>query len=411
MKSQLENNPTPVVQTFTTEGNRKKKVLLFTSDFKAGQILMAELKRTDPVIVETVDDLDRLKHEIARTTPHLLVAHANVDSAAGQLILKEVRFLFPELSVCLVKGDLAENLWQPGLTEVVAKPIRPETPRPYAGGTRMVFHDESFMPFWKGKLNRPQLEKGWEKICSGQEARFFQQLQTARKNHAAAKNYFQCLQAQQAEFDQELAYRLVHGSYKGLSWSRDLGLKWLALLAHYTADAELEYLPRAGSPGPAVDYVHHDASPEAVYVATLLISYQVKPAVSNAIKDLVIARFDGQDDDALLALSLKLYGMAKMLEQVGRAQIELMDAWLDPSIVDRAGDANIPRGEHRYVGIYRDFYDLGFIINSPEPLASVLRGFHAGTTYIQQERFLPSFPEFRRLWRSEELPSDNPAGR
>jgi len=35
--------------------------------------------------------------------------------------------------------------------------------------------------------------------------------------------------------------------------------------------------------------------------------------------------------------------MAKMLEQVGKVQIELMDAWLDPTIVDRAGDQNVPR--------------------------------------------------------------------
>jgi hypothetical protein len=34
------------------------------------------------------------------------------------------------LSVCLVHGDLTKSLWQPGLREVLSRPIRPETPRP-----------------------------------------------------------------------------------------------------------------------------------------------------------------------------------------------------------------------------------------------------------------------------------------
>lgn len=235
------------------------------------------------------------------------------------------------------------------------------------------------------------------------------QLQTARKNHQAAKKYYLSLLAQQAGLDQEIAYRLVHGSYKALSWSRDLACKWLALLAHYIPDTDLEYLPKAGTPGPAVDFVHHDTPQESVYAATLMMLFKVNPTMIEAIIQLVAARFEGQDSDALLALSLKLYGMAKLLQQVGTAQIELMDAWLDPTIVDRADDVNIPRGEHRHAGIYRDFYDLGFIIASPEPLTSILKGFHNGTTYVQQERFLPSFVEFRRLWQSEKLPSDHQA--
>ncbi len=205
---------------------------------------------------------------------------------------------------------------------------------------------------------------------------------------------------QQAGLDQELAYRLAHGSYKALSWSRDLAVKWLALLAHYVPDAELEFLPFAGSPGPAIDFVHHDIGMEGMYAAALMLLSGIKPALKNALNKLVTARFEGQDDDALLDLSLKLYGMAKFLEQVGRAQINLMDAWLDPATVNRAEDRNIPRGESRNAGIYRDFHGLTFIVLSPEPLASILRGFHTGATYVEERRYLPSFTEFRRLCRS-----------
>ena len=248
-----------------------------------------------------------------------------------------------------------------------------------------------------GKLNRPEKKEGWEKICGEQEARFVLQLQTGRTTHAMAKNYFACLVAQQAAFDQELAYRLVHGSYKALSWSRDLAVKWLALLAHYVPGIEPQFLPLAGTPGPALDFVHHEATVEGMYAATAIILSKVRPEVSNAIQELLTTRFDRQDGDTLLSMSLKLYGAAKWLEQVGRAQIELMDAWLDPTIVERAGDRNVPRGEHRICGIFRDFYDLNFIVNSPEPLNAILRGFHAGTTYVEGFWSVPSFADFRRL--------------
>ena len=370
---------------------------------------MQEIKKDGAHIIETVDDIDQLIHEIARTTPHLLVIYTPDPAKPGSLFFSTlVQSYFPGLPVCLVHGDLAQNLWQSGLHEVLAKPITPQTPRPYCDDTRIVLHDESLHAFWKGKLNRPKQEEGWQKVCSQQEARFVMQLQTGRKNHEAAKKYYQCLLAQQTGLDQELAYRLVHGSYKALSWARDLAVKWLALLAHYIPDVELQHLPRAGTPGPEIDFVHHDTPMEGVYAASLMILAKVKPTMIECIQQLVTTRFDGQDDNALLSASLQLYGLAKFLQQVGTAQIELMDAWLDPAIVDRADDANIPRGEHRNAGIYRDFHDLGFIINSPEPLASVLKGFHAGTTHVEQERYLPSFAEFRRLCRGAGVPSDQP---
>jgi len=382
------------------------KVIIFAADFASTHQLMLEIKKSDHLVMETVDEPDQLIQTIARTTPHRLVFHTPSRSATGHLILEQLSVLFPDLQVCSLSGDLSleQAVWQPALQEFLAQPVQPQAPRPYAEETRLVYHDTSLEAFWKGKLNRPERKEGWEATCSNQEARFVLQLQTAKKNHSAAKRYFECLTMQQVGLDQELAYRLAHGSYKALSWSRDLAVKWLALLAHYVPDAELEFLPLAGSPGPAIDFVHHDIGMEGMYAAALMLLSGIKPVLKNALNKLVTARFEGQDDDALLDLSLKLYGMAKMLEQVGRAQIELMDAWLDPAIVDRSEDQTVPRGESRNAGIFRDFHDLTFIVLSPEPLASILRGFHTGATYVEERRYLPSFAEFRRLCRHEKPP-------
>lgn len=397
MKTNPENNLPPS----TTEGSRAKKILLFTTYDKFDPLLMRKIESGNHLVMETVTDPDLLIHEIARTTPHLLIVHTSVKSDISNLVRERIHVLFPELPICLLRGCLSKGdaLWQDTLKISLNQPLNPQTPRAYADNQRVVCHDVSLHALWQGKLNRPKQTPGWEHICSQQEARFIVQLQTGRKNHGIAKHYFACLQQQQLGLDQELTYRLVHGSYKALCWSRDLAIKWLALLAHYVPDVELQFLQVAGTPGPAIDYVHHDTRIEGVYAATMLLQGKVKPTIENAVTELVTTRFDQQDDNSLLALSLKIYGLAKMLEQVAMAQIALMDAWLNPAIVDKTGEADVPRGEQRNAGIYRDFYDLTFIVNSPEPLASILRGFHAGTTRVEHGRMFPTFAEFRQICR------------
>lgn len=203
---------------------------------------------------------------------------------------------------------------------------------------------------------------------------------------------------------------MVHGSYKALSWSRDLAAKWVGLLAHYSSGVELEYLPSPVTPGPIVDFVHHEITSESMYAIALVIGSKVKPTVEKKLWELTCAKFENQDDDSLLDLSLKLYGAARFLEQVGRAQIKLMDSWLDPAVAREApSDRESPRGVERNAGIYRDFWNLNFIVNSPEPLQAILKGFHAGTTFVEGRRSLPPFAELREYW--QHALTDNSAGK
>jgi hypothetical protein len=248
----------------TSPGNQLQpyilmKIILFTTSLESRPLLLHEIEKADHALVDFVHDPDQLIQEIARATPHLLVAHVPEQSDAAHLLAEQVRLFFPDLAICFLNGTLdPKGAGQQPLGNALARPIQHQVPRPYAEGDRIVFHARSFQDLCSGKLNRPQQNEGWEKICSHQEARFVVQLQTARKNHSAAKHYFECLSRQQQGLDQEIGYRLAHGSYKALSWSRDLAVRWLALLAHYVSDAELEYLPGAGTPGLAIDFVHHD---------------------------------------------------------------------------------------------------------------------------------------------------------
>jgi hypothetical protein len=219
MKSNPNKNRTSLVQASTADRQRGKKVLLFTPNSKFGQLLAREVKNADKVVVETVHDLLQMIHEIARTTPHLLVAHLPEDAALIRSFREEVERYFPDLPVCMLHGDLSEQppVWKHTLQAALGQPIQLETPRNYAEGFRNVLHDESLQAFWKGRLNRPPQGEGWEKVCFNQEIRFVLQLQTARKNHPSAKQYFKCLLAQQVGLDQDNVVEIKCG--KSAYWN------------------------------------------------------------------------------------------------------------------------------------------------------------------------------------------------
>jgi len=177
----------------------------------------------------------------------------------------------------LLSGKLSAEpaAWQQVLQKALAQPIKPQTPRPYADDTRYVLHDASLQvlaaasstvlserragkrsapirkPVRSATANRPEKSPGGEALLRVPVATTSGSRPGTRLSSG-------------------------HGSYKALSWSRDLAIKWLALLAHYVSDAELDYLPIAGTPGPAIDYVHHDMPVEGMYAAALVILFKVK---------------------------------------------------------------------------------------------------------------------------------------
>jgi hypothetical protein len=324
-----------------------------------------------------------IPHDLARTTPHLFISFGEVPEA--------IRQLFPDTRFC---GLDKTGSWRDSLRSAMAQPLAVEQPRPFADDTRMICHDPSLISYWKGKLGQPQATEGWKEEATLQEARFLMQLEAGRKHHKAAKHYHSCLLAQLPGLEQEVSYRLVHRSYKGLLWSRDFASRWLALLAHYCApEVELEYLPRAGSPGPRIDYVHASMPPEGQYACIVLLLSGINPVIAAIIKEVVLAEFTGQDDVALLAQSLSVCGFVNLLRQVAEAQISLMDWWLSK---DFAPDYDMERTRHRNVGIHRDFWRLNWVGSSPDVLNKLVAGFHAGTSFARRARKMVTFLELQK---------------
>lgn len=375
----------------------KMKIVIYSSstDFTAEACTF--LEKCGHVVMALATTCENLFILVARHTPHFVVARVSDYTADVAELMQQY---YPDIRVTM--SDTENGNWQGDLTSVLNSSSLPIQPRPYADDQRVVLHDISLQKFSaKKKLKRPERVRGWEMVCVKQEARFIRQLQGGQKNHQAAKLYLEHLQAQQPGLDGELYYRISHGSYKGLSWARDLAVRWLSLLAHYVPEVELQYLPLPTTPGPTVDYVHHLLSPEALYAVTVMLSVRMSPAIENTLRMLLAGGFEGQDDTALAGLSLSLFGLAKYLEGVAQAQVSLMDVWLDPDHFAESLETH--RTHHRRAGTFRDFHDLSFIVSAPHPLIDILQGFHRGSTYVINPNAFPSFRDVLQVWAQQRI--------
>jgi hypothetical protein len=368
------------------------KIILFCSPFAEAPLKQA-IKAAGHTVVGSAVIPEDLVYAIARHAPHAMVAEIAHLISKPQALATTLH-AYPHLPT--FSAYLEKEGWEAGLREFLNRPRPPEAPRPYATSARTIFHDASLRDISTGKLRRPDFtDPNWRSGSIRQEVRFVLQLQAAQANHAAASHYYRCLIAQQRGLDLELGYRLVHGSFKALSWSRELAGRWLALLCHYVPGVELERLPAPMTPGPAVDFVHHAAPEEVLYAAALAIRFGVLASIATEIKFLVGIKFEQQPEAELFQISIRLYGLAKLLQKVGEAQVRLMSWWLNPEWEDDEDD----RRYRRCAATYRDFWNLPFVIRSPQPLLDVLVGFHSGETYVGLLKLSLKFQESSRTFR------------
>jgi hypothetical protein len=351
------------------------KIILYCAP-EAIEPLTRVIKAADHIVVATHSDSLNLIYSIAKHTPHALVSDVGHLASRPQ-VLAEVLHLFPGLSTFLSYQE--KEGWEHRLREFLSRPRLPEKPRRYAESERTIYHDGALQAMTSGKLRRPDYAaEDSPAKCLREASRFVLQLQAGRVNHAAALHYYRCLKAQQRGLDLEIGYRLVHGSHKALAWSLALASRWLGLLSHYIHGAELDYLPAPMTPGPAVDFVHHGPTVEALYAFAQVIRFGVVIPIASEIKFLVGVKFDRQPETELFQLSIRVYGFAQFLQRVGEAQISLMSLWLNPDWDKEETN----RTYKRHLATYRDFWCLPYLLYSPESLRAVLAGFHRGKTRV-----------------------------
>ena len=353
------------------------KVLLLAPHNRRRKKLIHWLRRHKAIVVaaKTLKGILILE-EIARCTPHLIAfAEEWVDADTEAVLI----FIAQEFrSVALVRlpfvsGDREVPYhWTDLLRKRLRAPLAPWVPMPYGDEVRLVFHDPEFQHFSKGdKIVAGSL--GIERQCAG----LFCLLDGGKRNHVRAKAYLAAVEACLVGLEPELIYRMVHRSYKGLSWSRDLVTRFVAVIAHYIPGVEIDYLPFPAPIHSSIDYVHYEQPLEDRYALDALCRMQIHQSVEELLRSSSQWIFTGQSGVTLLAEQCQLYGLAAFLHQVAQAHIATVDRWLKQS--GTGVEEDLTREARRQQGIVRDFWDWGLIFESPGMLPHLLRAYHDGS--------------------------------
>ncbi len=369
------------------------KILLIAPQNRRRTKLTRWLHRHDAIIVGMgVFRGIHILEEIARTSPHLVVfANDQVDSDT-EAVLTFVSEKFRSVNLIrlpMMPGDReVPVVWTDFLLKTLKAPLPAYLPIPYAAESRLVFHDPAFDNFsWADKLTRGSLP------IDHQIAKLFLLLDGGLRNHQLAQSYLALVEASMPGLDAELSYRWAHGSYKCLSWARDMVAKFASVLSHYVPGVEAENLPPPCPIHKSVDYVHYYQSNEGHYSLSVLSQL----SINRAISELLIASsqwiFTGQGGVNLAAEQAQLFGLAKFMHQIAKAHVAVMDRWLKPDQV-RAGE-ELSREAHRQEGIVRDFWDWGTDFEDRKTLAGLLDAYHQ-QTWRPNFNFppFPSYSEF-----------------
>ena len=376
------------------------KILLIASPNRRRTKLMRWLRRRHAIIVGTgtLQGIHILE-EIARCTPHLVAfAEERVD-ADTEAVLAFVAAKFQSLALVrlpFVPGDReVPYYWTDLLMKQLRVPVAPWVPVPYGDEVRLVFHDPQFHYFSQGDKIRAG-SYGIERQCAG----LFRLLDGAKLNHLRAKAYLTAIEASLPGLESELAYRNVHRSYKGLSWSRELVTKFVAVVVHYIPGVEVDYLPPPAPIHPSVDYVHYDQPMEARYALDALCQMQIHHAVAELLISSSQWIFTGQKGITLLAEQCQLFGLAGFMHQIAKAHIAVMNRWLIPA--NATAEEDLSREEHRQMGVVRDFWAWGCIFETPDMLPHLLRAYHDGSWKPEfVYPYFPSYAEFVEKFSTE----------
>ena len=329
-----------------------------------------------------------LLEEIARTSPHVVVIALDSIDPDTAFTLRFVEEQFPSLRVVRLLGESGHKIpaaWQDLLRTAFSSSPPLPAPQPYASSERLVFHDprfNDFVRFDKLSAGSPSLTR--------QTTRLRQLLETGRRHHALAKNYLAAIQASLPGLEPEICYRMVHKSYKGLSWARELIAKYVSVLAHYVPGVEVRYLPLPAPLHPSIDYVPFELGADGQYAVGAVIGLEINPAVTELLAVLSHAAFTGQEPVTLLSAQTHLMGMTALMEQIAIAHVSLMDRWLDPHWTD--GEQEHTRKAHRERDIFRDFWDLESLFATRATLPQLIEAFHGQK--LRQEFSYPPAPPF-----------------
>jgi hypothetical protein len=383
------------------------KTLIATRHFPLIKPILAHPLMASALLVGTIPPNGAsLLENITRYSPHcVIVLGSPLDedvSAVLAFIVKEM----PDVRIVTLPVTTENQLdpeWEGYLKQDLDKPWPLYTCHVPVEGQRLVFLDGDFDNLTnKEKLRTPRKLMEFEQHLPDEERRLKDLLVGAKKWHAEAKRYFAAVEPCFDRTDREISYRMAHGSFKALSWARELATTQLAVLAHYLPAAELPHFPRPSGMHARLEAVHHGIPPEGLLVIRNLMIFGVYQPVTLFILRLAATEFAGQNNEMLLQESALMVGAVQFTRQVVMAHLSVMEHMLGGK-EDLVEAAKSEHRFHRHLKLFRDFWALDHVMSDMGRFQDTVRSILASDDQEPASDFHPvSFAQVLRHRKEEQ---------
>jgi hypothetical protein len=379
--------------------------------FHLAKAVLAHPSMTSAIAVGTIPlNGSSLLENLTRDSPHcLIVLGSPLDedvTAVLAFIVKEM----PDVRVVILPVTLEHEFahgWKADLVKGLKGVWPLYTCHVPVEGQRLVFLDPDFDHLTtKEKLRTPRKLMEFEQHLPDEERRLKDLLVGARNRHAEAKRYFSAIEPHFDRFDREISYRMAHGSFKALSWARDLATRQLAVLAHYLPAAALPHFPRPAGMHGRLEAVHLTMPPEGILVIRNLVGFGLYPPITHLLLRLASAEFTGQSNGILLQESAFMVGAVQFTRQAVMAHLSVMDHLLGERI-DLVAAAAAEHRFHRRLKLFRDFWALDHVMADVDRFQFTVRSILASDDRAPASNFYPvSFAQVLSYRKEEQDRSD-----
>ena len=370
------------------------KLILVHADSTTRHQILQTLDKLGHIIVAEPGHPGSLLLAIARHQPHAVIIGKLPPSIPKEIIVALAEkcpgtpmLWLPEDNVSgFIKSSLGSEI-----DKITAPPAVKKIQLYNIDEQRLVLHDDRYKPFAREeKLNetasaRSDLER--------ESDLFLRQVCCAKKNIRLARQYVAQLLYTDQALRTEVAYRVIHGSYK-VYWLREHAMRFAAALAHFIEGVEVEFLPSPATPSPVLDFIHYEPPTDSLYAALALISHGFRPALMPGVKSILRMKFTGQADEQLVEEAMILSGWCAVLAEVVVAQIHFMNEVLNVHSDWHAG-RKMSRAMHRAEGIYGDFWGFHALRENPDRMRELARLAVVENIPAEPRLFVTSYRDFR----------------
>ncbi len=352
--------------------------------------LVNKLHEQGHAVALSTSDFERATSAIFRTRPHAILVCGNSGESFVRRASEFISLLPDQRLVLHQPGDSTEILEQQ--LAKIRQQVTKTKQAPIAD-QRLLLFDSAYNGLLEGrKLNTAKPEHS---VLLSEQDKLLTLLEQALAHQQEASFYRNEIRQWAPDETREIAYRMMHGSFKALAYAQEQVGRWLGVLAHYIPGVDLCYLPSPGDAIHGVRWVFHGSSPESRYAFESTKELGFIECLCEPIRALLSQTFAHGEDALMAHASLALMGSSALLQDVAEAHLSAIDRYLAGDMEKLLQDVQ-ERSVRREHQIFCEFWNLPLLREYPQLLAKTIDDFHRGrrtATKVSAPSFLTILAE------------------